>query len=244
MNSRALRFIRSSQGDNDKISLSLQRETTAELAENLGLTTNHIDDVDLGIHTGFSRHTRGMDVTNRLDAHPEVRAAIEQLRDGKYDHVIAYDDSRISRDDYYFVIKDAAIEGDAEFVFVDDIDTESLAFRVKRVVEMWVKLQEIAKSKAARAARRNNGGREGTPPTGLDWDEDRHGWEPDEYFNDVLRVIALKDAGLTHREVLDVIEIVNSPGTVSNILNRREEYENQMLEHGFEYPNVDSQITD
>lgn len=244
MSERALRFIRSSQGNSDKISLSLQRETTAAVAEDLDYTPDQIDDVDLNIHTGFSRHTRGTDANDRLDAHPEVQTAIERLRDGLYDHVIAYDDSRICRDDYYFVIKDAAIQGDAEFVFVDDIDTDDLAFRVKRVVEMWVKLQEIRKSKAARAERRNDGGREGTPPTGLDWDDNRHRWEPDENFNDVLRVIALKDAGFTHRKVLDEVEIVNSPGTVSNILDRRDEYEDQMLEHGYTYPDTARQSAD
>jgi len=195
--SRALRFIRSSQGERDKVSLALQRETTTELHEEHGYSADQVDDVDLGIHTGFSRHTRGIESDNRLDANPEVQAAIERLRDGEYDHVFAFDDTRICRDDFYFVIKDAAIQGGAEFVFADDIDPESLAFRVKRVVEMWVKLQEIAKSKAARAERRENGGREGEPPTGLDWDDERLGWEPDEDIEEVLRVLAMKDAGYT-----------------------------------------------
>ncbi|MFA9517294.1 resolvase [Halopenitus sp. H-Gu1] len=199
-----------------------------------------MEDVDLGIHTGFSRHTRGIESDNRLDANPEVQAAIERLRDGKYDHVFAFDDTRICRDDYYFVIKDAAIKGSAEFVFADDIDSESLAFRVKRVVEMWVKLQEISKSKEARAERRENGGREGESPTGLDWDDERLGWEPDEDFEGVLRVLAMKDSGYTHREVVEAVDVVGSTGTVSNILNRRDEYEQQMIEHGYSYPGLET----
>jgi len=237
--SRALRFIRSSQGDSDKVSLSLQRETTDELLDELGYDEDNVDDVDLGIHTGFSRHTKDIDDDNRLDNHPEVEAAVERLKDGVYDHVIAYDDTRICRDDYYFVIKDAAIQGGTEFKFTDNIDTESLAFRVKRVVEMWIKLQEIRKSKAARKRRRENGGREGTPPTGLDWDDDRHGWVPDDDFEAVLRVLALKDAGYTHREVVAEVDVAGSTGTVSNIIERREEYEEQMLEHGYTYSDVE-----
>lgn len=123
-----------------------------------------VDDIDLGIHTGFSRHTRSIDKDNPLDNHSEVQAAVEHLQNGVDDHVVAYDDTRIYRDDYYFVIKDAAIQGGAEFKFADDIDTDSLAFRVKRVVEMWIKLQEIRKSKAARKRQRENGRREGEPP--------------------------------------------------------------------------------
>ena len=237
--SRALCFIRSSQGDSDKVGLTLQRETTTELYKDHDYTEEQVDTVDLGIHTGFSRHTRGVEADNRLDNHPEVQAAVERLRDGEYDHVFAFDDSRVCRDDYYFVVKDAALQGGAELVFADDIDPESLAFRVKRVVEMWIKLQEIRKSRDARRRRRENGGREGTPPTGLDWDDDRHGWEPDDDFEDVLRVIALKDAGYTYREIVEMVDVVGSTGTVTNIANRREEYETQMLEHGYTYPDVE-----
>lgn len=242
--SRALRIIRSSQGDRDKISLTLQRETTSELYKQHGYSEEDIDTVDLGIHTGFSRHTRGIDEDNRLDNHPEVQAAVKRLQDGVYDHVFAFDDTRICRDDYYFVIKDAAIQGGAEFKFADDIDTDSLAFRVKRVVEMWIKLQEIRKSKAARKRRRENGGREGEPPTGLDWDDDRLGWEPDDDFEEVLRVLTMKDAGYTHREVVEAVDVVGSTGTVSNIVNRRDEYESQMVEHGYTYPDLEQPAVD
>ena len=55
--SRALRFIRSSQGDSDKVSLTLQRETTTDLYEAHNYTEDQVDTIDLGIHTGFSRHT-------------------------------------------------------------------------------------------------------------------------------------------------------------------------------------------
>ena len=78
---------------------------------------------------------------------------------------------------------------------------------------------EISKSKAARKRRRENGGREGTPPTGLDWDDDRHGWVPDDDFESVLRILALKDERYIHREIVSEIDVAGSTGTVTNILN-------------------------
>lgn len=78
----------------------------------------------------------------------------------------------------------------------------------------------------------------------MDWDDDRHGWEPDDDFEDVLRVLALKDAGYTHRGVVDEVDVVGSTGTVTNILNRRDEYEDQMLEHGYVYPDVEPEPAD
>jgi len=124
--------------------------------------------------------------------------------------------------------------------FWDDIDLKSLEFRVKRVVEQHVKQTEIRKSQEARERRRQNGGREGEPPIGLDWDDNQHGWKPDEDFEDVLRMLKLKDEGHTHREVVEAVNVVGSIGTVTNILNRRDEYESQMLEHGYTYPDVGS----
>jgi DNA invertase Pin-like site-specific DNA recombinase len=134
--------------------------------------------------------------------------------------------------------------GDATMAFWDDIDLGSLEFRVKRVVEQHVKQTEIRKSQEARERRRQNGGREGEPPTGLDWDNNQHGWEPDDDFEYALRVPKLKDEGHTHREVVEAVDVVGSTGTVTNILNRRDEYENQMLEHGYTYPDVGSASAD
>lgn len=110
---------------------------------------------------------------------------------------------------------------------------------MKRDVEQYVKQTETRKSKEARERRRRDGVREGEPPTGLDWDIDRLGWEPADDFEGVLRELALKDAGYTHREVVEAVDVVGSTGTVSNILNRRDEYEDQMLEHGYVYPDVE-----
>lgn len=234
--SSAVRIIRSSQGDENKVGLDVQREETAALADDLDVTIERT--IDLGIHTAFSSFVRGPATDNRLDANDKIQSLLDELHAGEYDYLLAYDDSRVARDDFFFVLHYACIMGDTEMVFVEDIDLDSLEFRVKRVVEQHVKQTEIKKSREARERRRENGGREGTPPLGLDWDEDRLGWVPDEDFEAVLRVIALKDAGYTHREVVDEIDVVGSTGTVSNILNRREAYEDQMLENGYTYPDV------
>lgn len=234
--SSAVRILRSSQGDENKIGLEVQDEVTSTLADDLDTTIDRT--IDLGIHTAFSAFVRGPDSDNRLDNNEEIQKLIEELHAGEYDYLLAYDDSRVSRDDFFFVIHYACIMGDAEMVFIEDVDLDSLEFRVKRVVEQHVKQTEIKKSREVRERRRNNGGREGTPPTGLDWDDDRHGWEPDDDFEAALRVLVLKDAGYTHREVVAEVDVAGSTGTVTNILNRRDEYEDQMLEHGYTYPDV------
>jgi DNA invertase Pin-like site-specific DNA recombinase len=238
--SSAVRILRSSQGDENKVSLDVQDDKTVELAEDLDTTIERT--IDLGIHTAFSAFVRGTDTDNRIDANPEIQELLEELRTGEYDYLIAYDDSRVARDDFFFILHYACIMGDVEMVFVEDIELDSLEFRVKRVVEQHVKQTEIRKSQEARERRRENGGREGEPPTGLDWDDDHHGWEPDEDFEDVLRVLALKDEGFTHREVVKAVDVVGSTGTVSNILNRRDEYETQMLEHGYTYPDLEQSL--
>lgn len=234
--SSAVRILRSSQGDEDKVSLDVQDEKTAALAEDLDTTIERT--TDLGIHTGFSSFVRGPDADNRIDAHPDIQELLEELHTGEHDYVLAYDDSRVARDDFFFVLHYACIMGDATMVFWEDIDLDSLEFRVKRVVEQHVKQTEIQKSQEARERRREDGGREGEPPTGLDWDDDRHGWEPDDDFEDVLRVIALKDAGYTHREVKERVDVVGSTGTITNIMRRREDYEQLMLDHGYVFPDV------
>lgn len=240
--SSAVRILRSSQGNEDKVSLDVQDKVTTELADEHNGTINR--SIDLGIHTAFSAFVRGPESENRIDNNEEIQELLEELHAGEYDYLFAYDDSRVARDDFFFVLHYACIMGSCEMIFFDDIELNSLEFRVKRVVEQHVKQTEIRKSQEARERRRDNGGREGEPPTGLDWDDQRHGWEPDDDFEDVLRVIALKDAGFTHREVVKAVDAVGSTGTVTNILNRREEYETQMLEHGYMYPDIQPEPAD
>jgi len=62
----------------------------------------------------------------------------------------------------------------------------------------------------------------------LRWDDQRHVWEPDNKFEDVLEVIAMKDAGATHREVVTASSVVSSTDTASKIIDRRDEYESHI----------------
>lgn len=50
----------------------------------------------------------------------------------------------------------------------------------------------------------------------------------------------LIDDGFTHREVVEEVDVVGSNGAFSNILNRRKKYEQQMIEHGYSYPDLES----
>jgi len=139
-------ILRSSQGDENKIGLEVQDEVTTTLADDLDTTIDRT--IDLGIHTAFSAFVRGPDSDNRLDNNEEIQELIEELHAGEYDYLIAYDDSRISRDDFFFVIHYACIMGGAEMVLLTTLILTSLEFRVKRVVEQHVKQtdQEITRS--------------------------------------------------------------------------------------------------
>ena len=60
------------------------------------------------------------------DHHDDIQQLLEDLDNGVYDYLIAYDDTRLARDDFFFVIRYSAIRGGAELQFVDDIDIQSL----------------------------------------------------------------------------------------------------------------------
>jgi len=99
-----VRVIRQSQGTEDSISPSSSGKTRA-LAENLD--ADLIDTVDLNNHSGFSLFRKDPG-DERLDSHPEVQKMIEGLRAGQWDYLIAHDDTRIARDEFYSVIQYAA----------------------------------------------------------------------------------------------------------------------------------------
>lgn len=109
---RALRWVRKSKGSDDDIGLEKQRETTAALSDELA---NDVEDLDLGVHTGFSSMTREDD-DGLLYQNARVVEAVERIREGEYDYLVAYDDRRVCRDEYFSVIKHACVEGDCEIV--------------------------------------------------------------------------------------------------------------------------------
>ncbi|MFW5916902.1 MAG: hypothetical protein ACOCRD_00675 [Halorubrum sp.] len=108
--SRAAAFVRKSQGGDDDVSLSIQRDEVPALAETLA---DEVVTVDLGVHTGFSIHMKDAD-DERIDAHSEVRRLLDDLRAGEYTHLVAYDDTRLARDQFYWELKRAASRSSSE----------------------------------------------------------------------------------------------------------------------------------
>lgn len=222
--SRGVAFIRKSQGGDDDVSLSIQREEVPALADSLA---DEVITVDLGVHTGFSIHMKDAD-DDRIDAHPKVCQLLDDLRAGKYDHLVAYDDTRLARDQFYWEIKRAAIVGDTEIVFVKEAPDDRLTFRVQRAVESDIKRREIEKSQAALAAREKRGDDQGRPPFGLRYDDDGRQWIADRKtgeFATALEVIRLRERGESWRSVADRVSIPRS--TVRSVYERRERYLNE-----------------
>lgn len=221
-NETALLWVRQSQGTDDSISLELQREAAEDLARDLGV--DDVDWCDLGVHTGFSINSseKTTEDDDRLDANPKVQTALHSLREAEYDYLIAYDKSRLCRDGYVEVIKNACAVGGADLVFVDEEDDE-FARDIRHRAEQRAKQAEIRKSRKAVKRRQEQGKWQGGAPTGFEF---RGGdIEPDDDFGEVLELLDLKDDGYSHRDAIEQVNLDISPATVSNILNRRDLYD-------------------
>jgi len=214
--------VRQSQGADDSVSLELQREKTTELAADLG--DENPDRVDLGVRTGFSIFMHGDHSGERIDGDERMLTLLDDLIGGVYDHLVAWDDTRLSRDQFYWVLRWHAIQGGTEFHFVEDHPEDDLTFRVQRAVESEVKMKEIQKTKQAIQHREEQGFDQGRPPIGFRFDDAGEQWVPDRErrFPDVINAIRMIDEGSTYREVEQELEI--APSTMSHIMNRREQY--------------------
>lgn len=228
---RALAVIRQSQSSrSESASLSLQRDEIPQLAEE---HAEEVEEIDLGVHTGFSIHFKEGD-DERIDANEDVLRALRDVRAGKYDYIVSWDDTRLARDPFFWEWVRAAKTGGAEFLFYQDLpDIDSLEFRVRRVVEQDVKQREIQKSKEVLEDRKDKGYDQGRPPKGLKFDSEGQYWVPDEEFEDVLEVIEMYEDGSSYTDLEE--KTGYSRTTISKILNeRRDLYEKKASEHGFE----------
>jgi len=224
--SKAAVVIRKSQGDRDDASLEIQREKVPEMLYEMGYSDGDIDMYDLGVHTGFSFHTK-KDHDERIDNNEQIQELLEKLKDGEYDHIAAYDYTRICRDDFFSRFKGEAIKGDAKFAFIEGSEeVDSLSETVKRDVETYVKQQEIEKSKEAIRERKQKGKPLGKPPFGLKYSDDKSDLVPrEEEFELVRQVIRQReDKDATYADVEDRTGVNRS--TAYKICNKhRHKYE-------------------
>lgn len=221
---RALYVIRQSQGeDENTASLREQRQLVPRLARELAGSWDRVDALDLGVHTGFSIHSREKE-ESRIDANDDVLDAVERVEAGDYSYVVALNDTRIARDDYFSRWKRAARLGDAEFVFYsDDVETGTLSHDIQRKVEEHAKKKEIERAKNAVRARANSGKWNSRAPRGLEFDSDGDYLVPGEDYYACLEVIAARDSGESWRDIEDRTGIPYS--TARRIYDNRERYE-------------------
>ena len=228
MMSKALAWIRKSKGSDDDIGLEDQRENVPALAAELADT---VEKLDLGVQTGFSTMSRN-DNNGLLDQHPDVIETVEQLRNGEFDFLAAWDDRRVCRDEYFNVIKYACKQGDCEIVYVGDVVDDDLTFDIKRRIERDTKEEEIRKARRAIRRKKERGDDLGRPRFGYTYNSSKTTQIPDEdEFVRALRVIRLRDDGSTYAEIHEETGVSN--GTIASILDRREQYLDDAEEHGF-----------
>lgn len=213
MTTKALAWIRKSKGSEDDIGLEQQRRQVRQLAEDVA---DEVDTLDLGVQTGFSTMTR--DGTGLLDQIPRVKDAVTRVREGEFDYVAALDDRRVARDEYMSVIEYAATQGNAEFVYVREVQRDDLSYDIHRRVERHTKEEEIEKARAAIQERQERGMWQGRPPIGLEFDEAGEYLVPDEDFGLVMEALDRLEAGQPYAEIADALGI--AMGTVTNINER------------------------
>ncbi|MFY4815201.1 resolvase [Haloarcula sp. AONF1] len=216
--SRALAWIRKSKGDDDDVGLEEQREVVPSLAAELA---DKVERLDLGVHTGFSTMTRD-DESGLLDQNERVTERIDELRSGRFDYLVALDDRRVCRDEYLRVIQYAAGQGNAEIVYVGEVNEDDLTFDLKRRIERDTKEEEIEKSRRAIERRKEQGYDHGRPRFGMTYDANGHYQVPGEEFDTVTKIFQLDNAEKSRREIAEEVDV--PVATVQNVLDRREWY--------------------
>jgi len=216
-------LVRQSQGSEDSISLELQREQT--MARALELDDDEPHRVDLGVHTGFSIFVKQPD-QERLDDNDQVLDLLDRLGAGEFDYLVAHDDTRVARDQFYWVLVWHARRGGCSVEFIEDVPSDDLTFRVGRVVEAEMKRKEIEKSREAKRRRREQGMYEGGVPLGLMFDERGEYLVRDpEEWPTVESVFEKLAEGQTYNEIVEDVDGISSTGTITKIKKRRERYE-------------------
>jgi len=216
--SRALAWVRKSKGDDSDIGLQEQRDVVGALANDLA---DDVVTLDLGVHTGFSSMTRD-DPVGLLDQNERVTERVDELEAGRFDYLVAYDDRRVCRDEYFSVIQYAATKGDAEIVYVGDVNEDDLTFDLKRRIERDTKEEEIDKSRRAIERRKEQGFDHGRPRFGMTYDKRGEYQVPGEEFDTVLDIFRHDRNDKSRREIASAVDV--PVATVQRVLDRREWY--------------------
>lgn len=118
------------------------------------------------------------------------------------------------------MIQYAARKGDAEVVYVGDVNEDDLTFDLKRRIERDTKEEEIEKSRRAVRHRIEERYDHGRPRFGTTYDDAGQYQVPGKEFDTVMDIFQLDNAGKNRREVADTVDI--TVATVQNVLDRRE----------------------
>lgn len=216
-------FVRQSQGREDSISLEIQREKTKSLADDLG--DSDPDMYDFGQETGFSIFGPP-GLSRRIDETDLMQELLDGLDSGEYDFLAAYDHTRVSNDEFYWVIKYHARVGGCRLEFVQDKPDDNMAFRVQRIVHTQTKANEIHKALEAKERRREQGMWDGETPFGLQYDSRSEYLEKNpEEWDEIETIFELLAVEVPYSKIVEVVDGIESAGTISKIKDRRELYE-------------------
>lgn len=219
---KAARIIRQSQGSEDSTSIKQQLNETEALADDLGV--DELETINLGKHTGFSIHYKDED-EERIDNNEEIQDLLERLRAGEFDYLLAYDDTRICRDQFYWTVSRACEIGECGIEFVAEVPDDPLTFSVKRAVSASQKHQEIQRSKKAVEERLEDGSYHGRPPFGLQFGPENKRLEPDpEEYEIAVDIIERHESGESMRSIAGDDDVPVSRSTVSRITDNKEQY--------------------
>ncbi|MBB6645080.1 recombinase family protein [Halobellus ruber] len=170
------------------------------------------------------------------DEREEYQRLLEHLRDDDrdVDHVVVRGLSRLSRDRLHRM--QLLIELHREDVDVHAVDRGSR--NPVDLSEPWALTREAGQADADDVEKRKEAERgrqeaerraelglpNGQPPIGLAYGPDSERWVPGDQFDVALRVLELRDAGYSYREIATRVDVV-SKDQVGTILDRRGEYE-------------------
>ena len=211
----AIGYVRLSQ-ESDR-SIDSQKEDICAYCRDRGLSLAGI------LNEGT--HTSGFD--SGRSKYQEVRRLVA---DQTVDIVVVRDLSRLSRDkaDRIRLLLDLE-ESPVELHSVErgKINTTDYSLVVEAAMataDDVGKRKEIERARREVQQRLDAGYYHGRPPFGLTFDSDGRHLVPSEEFNTALQVLALRDDGLSYREIADKTGVNRT--TVSRVVNGRDRYEN------------------